>query len=171
MGLSDIRLDPASGSPGLEFLWLSRLRTRLVSTRMWVRSLALLSGLRIQCCHELWWRLQMWLRSRVTVAVMQAGSYKSDLTPSLGTSICCGCGPKKLRKKKKRSPGLVVGSSRAASTVVEWRSHRRLLPWALSPTSASPSEVLHQPHVQSPQQSSRNKEAPAARPPRPRHLH
>ena len=36
---------------------LSRLRTRLVSMWMWVRSLPLLSGLRIRCCHELWHRL------------------------------------------------------------------------------------------------------------------
>ena len=32
--------------------------------------LALLSGLRIQRCHELWCRLQMWLRSRVAVALV-----------------------------------------------------------------------------------------------------
>ena len=42
--------------------------------RMEVRFLALLSGLRIQCCHELWCGLKMWLRSRVTVAVAQAGA-------------------------------------------------------------------------------------------------
>ena len=29
---------------------------------------------------------------------MQAGSCSSNLTPSLGNSICCGCGPKKGRK-------------------------------------------------------------------------
>ena len=27
--------------------------------RMWVQSLAPLSGLRVRCCHELWCRLQM----------------------------------------------------------------------------------------------------------------
>ena len=32
--------------------------------------LALLSGLRIQLCHELWCGLQMWLRSCVAVAVV-----------------------------------------------------------------------------------------------------
>ena len=31
---------------------------------------------------------------------MQAGSCSSDLTHSLVTSICCGCGPKKTKKKK-----------------------------------------------------------------------
>ena len=31
--------------------------------------LALLSRLRIQHCRELWCRLQMWLRSRIAVAV------------------------------------------------------------------------------------------------------
>ena len=42
---------------------------------------------------------QMWLGSYVAVAV--AGSYSSDMTPSLGTSICCKCGPKKKKKKGK----------------------------------------------------------------------
>ena len=38
--------------------WLSGLRTRLVSMRIWVQSLALLSGLRIQLCHALQYRSQ-----------------------------------------------------------------------------------------------------------------
>ena len=35
-------------------LWLSGLRTQLVSMRTWVRSLASLTGLRIWCCCKLW---------------------------------------------------------------------------------------------------------------------
>ena len=31
------------------------------------QSLALLSGLGIRCCSELWCRLQMWLRSHIAV--------------------------------------------------------------------------------------------------------
>ena len=31
-------------------------------------------------------------------AVAQASSYSSDLTPSLGTSICLRCGPKKKKR-------------------------------------------------------------------------
>ena len=62
--------------------------------RLRVRSLASLSGLRIQCCCELWCRSQTRLRFGVAVA----GSYSSDLVPSLGTSICQGCGPKKQNK-------------------------------------------------------------------------
>ena len=42
----------------------------------------------------------MQLESGVAVAV--AGSYSSDSTPSLGTSICPGCGPQKTKKKKKK---------------------------------------------------------------------
>ena len=42
----------------------------------------------------------MWLGSGVAVAVVQAGSYSSDETPSLGTSICCQCGPKKQQTNK-----------------------------------------------------------------------
>ena len=68
--------------------------------RMQVRSLALPSGLRIQHHCELWCGSQMQLGSHVAVAVVLACSCRSDLTPSLGTSICCRCGPKKTKKKK-----------------------------------------------------------------------
>ena len=49
-----------------EFLsWLSSLRTQLVSMRIWIWSLALLSVLRIWRCCELWCRSQMRLGSCV----------------------------------------------------------------------------------------------------------
>ena len=37
--------------------------------RKWVQFLTLLSGLRTQCCHKLWQRLQKWLGSGASVAV------------------------------------------------------------------------------------------------------
>ena len=55
-----------------------RKQTSLAFVRTQVRFLASLSGLRIRCCHELWYRLQVRLRSRIVVAVVQAGSYSSD---------------------------------------------------------------------------------------------
>ena len=55
--------------------------------RMWAQSLALLSRLRIWHCHDLWYRSQMWLGSCLAVAVAVAGSYSSNLTPNLETSI------------------------------------------------------------------------------------
>ena len=60
----------------------------LVSMRMWVRSLALFSGLlaRIPCCCG--------------CGLCQASSCSSNLTASLGTSLCHTCGPKKKKKKK-----------------------------------------------------------------------
>ena len=58
--------------------------------RTWVRSLALPSGLRIWCCHELWCKSQTQLRAGIAVAVVWDGSCSSDLTPSLGTSIYHG---------------------------------------------------------------------------------
>ena len=61
----------------------------------------LFSELRIWRCRELWWRLQTWLGSAVAVAVVQAGSCSAAWTPSLGTSICCGYGPKKTNKQNK----------------------------------------------------------------------
>ena len=69
--------------------------TSIHEDRMQVRSLASFSGLRIQHCYELWCRLQVWLGSSVAVAVAEASGYSSDLTPNLGTSICCEWGPKK----------------------------------------------------------------------------
>ena len=53
-------------------------RIQLVSLRMWVRSLALLSESEIQCCRELQCRSQMRLRSCVAVAVAQVSGYSSD---------------------------------------------------------------------------------------------
>ena len=44
-----------------KWIWLGTLR-------LWVWSLALLSGLRIWHCHELWYRSQTWLASGVAVA-------------------------------------------------------------------------------------------------------
>jgi len=65
----------------------------------------LISGLsqwlRIWHCHEPWCTSQMWLGSCVAMAMALAGSCSSKLTPSLGTSICCRCGPKKKKKKKR----------------------------------------------------------------------
>ena len=68
----------------------------LASTGTQVQSPASPSGLRIQCCHELRYRSQTWLWSRVAVA----GSYSSNWTLSLGNSICHGCDSKKTKKKK-----------------------------------------------------------------------
>mgnify|MGYP007098915468 CR=1 FL=1 len=51
-------------------LWLSGLRTRLVSMRMRVQSLALLSVLRIWHFRELWCGSQMWLGSGIAVTVV-----------------------------------------------------------------------------------------------------
>ena len=59
-------------------------RIQLVSMRMLVRSLALLSGLSIWRCHELWCSSQTWLRSSVAMAVVQASSCSSNSTHSLG---------------------------------------------------------------------------------------
>ena len=49
---------------------VQQLRSRLISMRVWVGSVALLSGLRTWCCCELWCRLQMWLGFCVVVAVV-----------------------------------------------------------------------------------------------------
>ena len=76
-----------------------------ISMRMQVRSLALLSQLTIQCCSELWYRLQMQPGSGVAVA--QASSCISNSTPSPETSMCCRCSPEKKKKARKRNYKLI----------------------------------------------------------------
>ena len=66
--------------------------------RLRVQSLALLSGLRIRCCCELWCRSQMWLGSRVAVAVAVAVVQASSCSPDL-TSVCHWCSYKKEGEK------------------------------------------------------------------------
>ena len=69
--LSD-RKEGESKSPLRKFqLWLSRLRTQIVSMRMRVQSLDLLSGLRIRHSRKLpWHRSQMQLGSAIAVTVV-----------------------------------------------------------------------------------------------------
>ena len=67
--------------------------------RTQVQSLASFTGLMIWHCRELWHRSQMQLRSGVALAVVEAGGYSSDSTPSLETSICLRYSLKKTKKK------------------------------------------------------------------------
>ena len=84
---------PTCGSGGEELTSpLVRIWVRSLAS-LWVKDLALLRAEG---------RLQMCLVSDVAVAVAVAGSYSSDSTSSLGTSICCKFGPKKQKKKKKK---------------------------------------------------------------------
>ena len=53
-----------------------------------------------QCCHELWYRLQMWLGFCIAVAVVYTGSCSSKSTPSLGTSYATIVALKSQKKKK-----------------------------------------------------------------------
>ena len=77
-------------------------RIQLVSMRIWIWSLAFLSGSVIQCCCELWYRLQARLRFPRCCGCGKASSYSSNSTPSLGTSICHKCGLKKKKRRRRR---------------------------------------------------------------------
>ena len=111
--------------------------------RMQVRSLASFRGLRIRCCHELWCRSQTQFVSYVAVSVAEAGSYCSNSTPSLGTCIYRGCGPKERQKNKitvitamtdvtERATGLCHGPS----TLV-WKQRGNGQPQSCLPSSFS----------------------------------
>ena len=105
-------------------------RIQIGTMRFRVRSLALLSWLRILCCHELWCRWQRQLWSRVAVAVVLASGCSSDLTCSLGTSICQGCGPKKQKKRNRE-----VDCFGQGHTASRWQS------WDLISVLSSPSHT------------------------------
>ena len=79
---------------------------RLGTMKLWVRSLASFSGLRILHCRELWCRLQTWLawiwHCCGSWVGRQQQSNNSNSTPSLGTSICCRCDSKKTKDKNKK---------------------------------------------------------------------
>ena len=79
--------------------WLSRNKSDLVSTRTQVRSLALLSRLRIRRCRELWCRSQTRLGSGVAVAVAAVALIRPlawKLPYALGVAL------KRPKKKKRR---------------------------------------------------------------------
>ena len=74
-------------------------RTQVVSMRTWVRSLVSLSGLGIRRCRELWCRSQ----TSLDPCCCDCGvgrRLQLRLDPSLGTSICPRCGPKKTKEKR-----------------------------------------------------------------------
>ena len=86
-------------------------RIRLGTMRLLVQFLASLSGLRIQCCSELWCRLQMKVRSGLAVTLAQACVNSSDQTPSLGISLICrGCGSKRTKKTKKKIKNKLISN-------------------------------------------------------------
>ena len=64
--VSYIQNERTAGVP----VMMQQKQIRLGIMRLWVRPLALLSGLRIQHCCGLWGRSQTWLGSCVAVAVV-----------------------------------------------------------------------------------------------------
>ena len=68
--------------------------------RLWVQSLASFSGLRIQCCHELWCRSQMQLGSCISSCIFVA------LAPirllAWGPPYAAGAAQEMAKRKKKK---------------------------------------------------------------------
>ena len=66
--------------------------------------------------------MQTWLGSLVAKA--QAGGCSSDSTPSLGTSICCGCGHKKSKERRSLGEPRERAQSLACSFLLEMSQNR-----------------------------------------------
>ena len=64
----------------------------------------------------------MWFESGIAVAVVEAGSCSSDLTPTLETSMCQGCDPE---KKKERILCIVLEEEPKALDLVDWLNCHR----------------------------------------------
>ena len=62
-------------------------RAQLVSMKMQVQSLALLSGLSIWHCHKLWCKSQTWLRSCIAVAVAHIQPLARELSYPAGLAL------------------------------------------------------------------------------------
>ena len=61
--------------------------------------------------------------------VVKASSCSSDLTPSLGTSICLGCSPKKKKEKEKWPK---VAAYRGVDALIFWGILREAKPKTFS---------------------------------------
>ena len=123
---------------------------------MWIQSLALITGSRIQCCQRSVY-ISMQLGSSIAVAVVQASSCSSNLTPSLELPYATKVALKKKKKKKtkrlrnkRKPPGREIPGSlvvrtwhfsplqpRIQSLVYELRSHIKLL-YVMAKTNKKP---------------------------------
>ena len=102
-----------------EFLsWLSSKRIWLASMKTQVWFLALLSGLRIQWCCELWCWMQMWLRSCIAVAVAEASGCSSDSTLPWEPPYAKGVALKS--KKKKNEKEILSNDISTLSIMTAW---------------------------------------------------
>ena len=70
-----------------------RTQDRSLASIQWIKDLALLRAV-VEVTDE--------APICCSVAVVQVGGCSSNSTPSLGTSTCCECGPKKKKERKKR---------------------------------------------------------------------
>ena len=75
---------------------------QLGTRKLWVRSLALLNGLRILHYCELWYRSQMWLGSGISVTVVRSAA-SSLIRPLPWGSPCTASMALKGQKRKKRN--------------------------------------------------------------------
>ena len=104
-------------------LWLSCLQTWLVSMRMWVWSLALLSGLSIQHCHELWCRSQsssdlalLWCRP-VATALMRPIAWELPYAKRLAVKS-----ENKKQNKTKNYGGMQRTKISQGNLIIQWQS-------------------------------------------------
>ena len=80
----------------------------------------------------------MWPVPKLLQLWAQAGNCSSDLTPSLGTSICCRCSPKKKMEKKKKEKEILfpwifahIMSSQRTSLKTIWSKMAQFLSFSI----------------------------------------
>ena len=107
-------------------MWLSGLRIRRVSMRIQVPSLALLSGLRIPCCHELQCRSQTWLN--LALLWLWCRLAAATLIPPLAWELpyAAGMALKEKKKRRRRRICLSLVTAEAWVPSLVWRSGLRI---------------------------------------------
>ena len=118
--------------------------------RMGVQSLASFSELRIQHGHELPCRLKSWLGSGIAMAVANASS---NSTPSLRTSMCLRCSPRKKKKKKRISAKTFGSKNDNKNPLFPFSFFFCYLNWTISQRTLGFSKQLTQEHLISSQLS------------------
>ena len=100
-----------------------RKRTQLVSTRIRVGSQALLSGLRIWCCRELWCSLQTWLGSGIAVATPPVWPLAWEPAYAMGGAL------KRQKNKQQQQKTNQKNHALGVPTMARWIKNPATVAW------------------------------------------
>ena len=111
-----------SKTPGVPTV-VQWVKNPTVSVRMWVQSLALLSGLRIWCCHKLWCRSQMQRSLDLALLWLWQKSAAAAPIQSLVWELPCAAGTAIEREgEKKKAIKPRTSTSYKSKDLLNWKA-------------------------------------------------